>query len=126
MPLSSVRYFIDHRRLTKHPYEKFGIALSKVNAWGGGARPVIYLPNSEADWIPQEHRWRHVQLDYGTVDFSHEREWRSKGDFALSGIGFYVIVPNKEQESIVSASMSAEAKNHSLGFLHMDYLTDLL
>jgi hypothetical protein len=127
MPLSTIRYFIQHRSMTSHPYQPFGIAVSKHNAWQRGARPVIYLPDDEAHWIPDEERWRHVQLDYGKkVDFTHEREWRVKGDFGLKGFGVYVIVPNKEEELVVGAALSEEARNHVLGFLHLDYLRDFL
>ncbi|MFZ2751977.1 MAG: hypothetical protein WAZ48_00880 [Lysobacteraceae bacterium] len=126
MPLSAIRYFIQHRRLTNHPYQAFGIAVSKLSAWQRGARPVVYLPDDEAQWIPEEERWRHVQLDYGKVDFTHEREWRVKGDFSLDQIGFYVVVPNKEEENLVAATFSSKAKNHVLGFLHLDYLSDFL
>lgn len=126
MPLSAIRYFIQHRKVTSHAYQPFGIAVSKQRAWQCGARPVIYLPDDEAHWIPDQERWRHVQLDYGKVDFTHEREWRAKGDFSLKGIGFYVIVPNKEEEHVVSKTLSEEARSHVLGFLHLNYLSDFL
>lgn len=95
MPLSSVKYYIDDG-YSKHKYGYFGIAISKGKGWKAGARPVIYLPDNEACWIPAEEKWRHVQFDYGNVDFTHEREWRVKGDLELRG--FYVIVPDKDCE----------------------------
>lgn len=126
MPLSALRYFIQHRIFTNHPYQPFGLAISKQSAWKLGARPVIYLPDEEAGWIPEEERWRHVRLEYGKIDFTHEREWRVKGDFGLYGTGFYVIVPDKSEEKRIRANLSEEAENHILGFLHLDYLRDLL
>jgi len=124
MPLGTVRFFIEEG-LQKHKYDYFGIALSKSSGWAAGARPVIYLPDDEGDWIPPEEKWRHVQFNHGKVDFTHEREWRLKDDLNLSEFGFYVIVPDREHEKKVLAIKSKIAPN-ILGFLHMKYLNDLL
>lgn len=126
MPLSAVRFFIQHRRFTSHPYRPYGIAIHKVSAWDRGARPVIYLPDGEAGWIPEEEKWRHVRLEYGEVDFTHEREWRAKGNFSLNYINFYVLVPNKHAENQIKSTLSEDAERHILGFLHLDYLADFL
>lgn len=87
---------------------------------------MIYLPDSEATWIPEDHRWRHVRFEYGKTDFSHEREWRSKGNFSLDGIGFYVIVPEREQENEIRHVLMDVAERHIHGFLHMDILKEFL
>lgn len=126
MPLSAVLSFVRTSTSSKHPYECYGIALSKESAWGGGARPVIYLPDAEGNWIPDEQKWRHVRFELGTVDLSHEREWRSEGNFSLDGIGFYVIVPDKEQEDYVREQLHEKAKHHILGFLHMNIISQFL
>lgn len=125
MPLGSVKYYINDGYL-KHKYDYFGIAMSKSAAWRAGARPVIYLPDNEADWIPTDEKWRHVQFDHGNVDFTHEREWRLVGDLSLSGFGFYVIVPNREHEKKILEIDSPAVKTKIIGFLHMTYLNDLL
>jgi len=124
MPLSSVKYCIKDG-YTKHKYENFGIAMSKSSGWKIGARPVIYLPDNEACWIPPEERWRHVQFDMGDVDFTHEREWRIKGNLSLGRFGFYVIVPKKEYEKKIKNDDSISMEN-IIGFLHMEYLNDLM
>ncbi len=124
MPLSSIKYFVEDN-YSKHNYRYFGIAMSKISGWNAGARPVVYLPDEEADWIPNDEKWRHVQFDLGTVDFTHEREWRVKGDLRLHSFGFYVIVPNRDCERKVEEIDSAAVKK-IIGFLHMDYLNDLL
>lgn len=126
MPLSSVFGFVERSRKSRHPYDFFGIALSKQSAWAQGARPVIYLPNEEADWIPKEHQWRHVRLEYGVVDFSHEREWRVKNDFYLNGIMFYVIVPDVNAERLIRSQWNESAITHSLGFLHINTLKEFM
>jgi hypothetical protein len=126
MPLSSVQSFVRTSNSSSHPYECYGIALSKENGWNRGARPVIYLPDAEGNWIPEDQKWRHVRFELGTVDFSHEREWRAEGDFSLDGIGFYVIVPDREQEDFVREQLHEEAERHTLGFLHMNIISQFL
>jgi hypothetical protein len=126
MPLSSVLTFVKNSKFSGHPYECYGIAISKQSGWDRGARPVIYLPDTEGNWIPEDQKWRHVRFEFGAVDFSHEREWRSEGDFNLVGIGFYIIVPDREQEDLVRTQLPEVAESHVLGFLHMDILSQFL
>lgn len=125
MPLSSIKYYINDNHSFEHTYDYFGIALSKTAAWRAGARPVIYLPDDEAQWIPDKENWRHVQFKLGGVDFTHEREWRLMGDIDLSNFNFYVIVPKREHEEKISEINSPVAKK-IIGFLHMLNLNDLL
>lgn len=90
VPLASVRYFaaLDGMR-----YSVYGIAISKQAAFQLGARPVIYLPDNEGEWIPPDQKWRHVRFEHGNVDFTHEREWRLPGDLDLAKLpGFYLLV----------------------------------
>ena len=125
MPLSSLKYFIK-TSLAKHKYKYYGIAIPKTKGWAIGARPVIYLPDEEAEWIPPEEKWRHVRFEHDNhIDFTHEREWRCKGDFDLTGSGIYVIVPDKDTEVRLRHSQKHDSVNVT-GFLHMNYLNDLL
>ena len=124
MPLSSISYFVDSHQ-AKHKYQNFGVAISKDSAWRAGARPVIYLPDDEASWIPESEKWRHVQFNHGKVDFTHEREWRCKGDLDISKVGIYVIVPGKEHEDRVRSNNLIKY-NNVIGYLHMDYIVDIL
>jgi hypothetical protein len=72
------------QEIARYPrYRFYGIALSKRAVFEAGGRPVIYLPDGEADWIPAEEKWRHVRFEHGEVDFTHEREWRVPGDLDL-------------------------------------------
>lgn len=59
------------------------------------------------------------------VDFTHEREWRIKGDLKLQGFGFYIIVPNRDYERQIK-EINPEFLKKIIGFLHMEYLNDLL
>ncbi|WP_446010411.1 hypothetical protein [Candidatus Electrothrix sp.] len=124
MPLSSVKYFIkDH--YAQHKYENYGIAMHKSHAWNQGARPVIYLPDNEGGWIPDEEKWRLVRFEYGDVDFTHEREWRCKGDVNMAGGGIYIIVPDNAAENRLRSSEQHSSLSIT-SFLHMDYLNELM
>ena len=125
MPLASVPKLAEQSRFTKHPYEGYGIALHKSDAFHQGARPVIYLPDAEAGWLPDDEKWRHVRFEYGNVDFTHEREWRSPTDFALNNCYYYVIVQTKYCESQVLSSLPDRPQG-ILGFVHMETLKDFL
>ena len=86
IPISELRSILV--RENRRRYEPFGIAVDRRYAFKQGARPVIYLPWVEAKGIvaPQEH-WRVVSMDIDRnppIDWTHEREWRLRGDLALS------------------------------------------
>jgi hypothetical protein len=119
VPLSSVRYFIETKR-----YSPYGIAISKRAAFSMGARPVIYLPDAEGEWIPSEEKWRQVRFEHGTVDFTHEREWRLPGNLNLQKLpGFYLLVWNPTDINCLR-DISTKYKNIR-GFLPMEHLLDL-
>lgn len=59
-------------------YSPFGIMVSKKWLYEHGGRPVIYEHDSEFEFLPETHRWRHVRYEPGVVDFTWEREWRVK------------------------------------------------
>lgn len=126
MPLSSVHRLVESSRCSGHPYSCYGVALHKSHAFSRGARPVIYLPDDEAAWIPPEQKWRHVRFEHGEVDFTHEREWRSPGDFLLTGIGFYVIVGSRDCENRIRSYVPSVSLDNILGFIHMETICDFL
>jgi hypothetical protein len=70
----------------KGKYRFYGLAFSKRSIFEAGGRPVIYLPDSEGEWIPEDEKWRQVRYEYGSVDWTHEREWRLPGDLDLTKI----------------------------------------
>jgi hypothetical protein len=94
IPLSTMHQFAKPSSEKNAKYRFYGVALSKTSMFDLGGRPVIYLPDAEAAWIPEEERWRHVRYEHGRVDFTHEREWRMPGDLDLRTVhrGLYVIV----------------------------------
>jgi hypothetical protein len=69
-----VRYFAAKpgEETAKKRYNFYGIAMSKKAAFESGGRPVIYLPEKEAAWVPDDQKWRHVRFDDGQIEFAHE------------------------------------------------------
>lgn len=109
-----------------HPrYEFYGIAISKTAGFRLGARPVIYLPDAEAEWIPSDQKWRQVRFEHGQVDWTHEREWRCPNDIDLTQAGFYVLVWSAAEASEVG-QLTHPVKNNVLGVLPMEHLSDML
>ncbi|MGJ4996383.1 hypothetical protein ACQR0Z_18310 [Bradyrhizobium sp. HKCCYLS3077] len=93
IPLASMDKFASQTAGGKERYRFYGVALSKQAVFGAGGRPVIYLPDNEASWIPSEQKWRQVKFEPPHVDWTHEREWRVPGDLDLTKVpGIYVIV----------------------------------
>ena len=91
----------------KYRYEAFGIRVHKIDAYKKGARPVIY---GDKDCfinvlLPDEY-WRLVDMNLTDenklIDWSHEREWRIKGDylFELDEIEVVVGCEKSKQEFI--------------------------
>jgi hypothetical protein len=74
-------------RANRRRYEPFGVALDKRYAFRMGARPVLYVPWSEAQLILAEEEWWRVgaiDLEHNPpIDWSFEHEWRIAGDLAL-------------------------------------------
>lgn len=63
-------------------FEKYGVALNKKYMYEKyGARPVIYSPLEEKDFLPKSLHWRFERLDFVEWDFSWQREWRTKGNY---------------------------------------------
>ena len=67
-------------------YSAFGLRFDKRYIFRNGGRPVIYENTSTAKtFLPEEEYWRIVKLDLendnNIIDWTHEREWRIKGDF---------------------------------------------
>jgi hypothetical protein len=128
IPLSSVKFFAaeEGESETSKRYSFYGIAISKKTAFDIGGRPVIYLPDSEASWIPVNERWRHVRFEDGEVDFTHEREWRVPNEIDLVKLpGFYVLVWSKE-EALEIERLKLPVRPAIRGVLAMEHLVKML
>lgn len=67
-------------------YRAVGILIDKKLGFEKGIRPVIYEKTSIAKaFLPESEWWRIVNLNLdhseNIIDWTHEREWRVKGDF---------------------------------------------
>jgi hypothetical protein len=126
MPLSVIHHFADPPNETneKKKYRFYGLAFSKQTIFGAGGRPVIYLPDADAGWIPDDQKWRHVRYEIGSIDWTHEREWRVPDDLDLTKLpGCYALVWShsevQELEKVVTAAPLR-------GILPMEHLTMML
>lgn len=83
-------------RANRHRYQPFGIGIDKRYAFAQGARPVIYMPLREARrMLPEAEMWRVVALDLEhktPIDWTFEREWRVRDNFALPSRGAVALV----------------------------------
>ncbi len=101
IPFLSLKYVLNDRNTNpeRPRYEPYGVIVSKEYAYREGCRPVVYLSNREIRElaIPDTQLWRVVRFEGvkdGAVNWSHEREWRSKGDFELPEEVRAVLVKN--------------------------------
>lgn len=88
-------------------YRAFGLLFDKQFAYKKGARPVIYEKTDIAKtFLPSSEYWRIVNFnlenDGSIIDWTHEREWRIKGDFEfeLSDVTIIVIRQSHIKELI--------------------------
>lgn len=86
---------------TKVRYLGWGIIFQKKDIFSKGGRPVIYDKTQEAKmYLPESQWWRIVNLNLddkdALVDWSHEREWRIKGDLNFKLSDITILVPNAE------------------------------
>ena len=93
-PLSELNRLL--ARNNRRRYEPFGIAMDKRYAFAMGARPVIYLPWSEAcQMLDERELWRVVAIDLSQrppLDWTFEREWRVAEHLTLPREGTVALV----------------------------------
>ncbi len=70
----------------KKRYTPTGFLFSKQKIYNSSGRPVIYdQKNAAKEYLPESEWWRIVSFDISKddsfIDWTHEREWRVKGDF---------------------------------------------
>jgi hypothetical protein len=125
IPFSAMHQFATPPSEEKARYRFYGVAVSKRSVFEAGGRPVIYLPDAEAAWIPAEEKWRHVRFDE-RVDFTHEREWRVQGDLDLKNVrGLYLIVWSAtEAKELVKLVTPLDIKIR--GILPMEHISEML
>lgn len=99
--------FDDHRYgkcLNYHPY---GLLFSKCTIYRLGGRPVLYLSKPDQRLLPPSMQWRTHMFEApgcpGTVDFTHEREWRCPSDVDLDKLA-----PSERPKAVVWAGDERE------------------
>ena len=126
IPLSTMHHFAKPPSEAGARYHFFGVALSKKAVFEAGGRPVIYLPDKEGEWIPADEKWRHVRFEHGTVDWTHEREWRLPDDLDLRTVpGLYVIVWSAAEAKELE-TFQTPLRGQIRGILPMEHLVDML
>lgn len=79
-------------------YKPIGLMFSKPYVFNKDGRPVIYETKDNANNMFQNMKWRIVTYDLtdekAFIDWTHEREWRVKGDFHFELKEVYVILTN--------------------------------
>lgn len=89
-------------------YRPIGLAFKKTIVYGKGGRPVIYEKTETAKKLLDEDEWwRIVNFDLSDpnkiIDWTHEREWRVKGDFKFNlNDAFVILVNNAAYKAFIS------------------------
>ncbi len=83
----------------KNRYLAFGLRFTKLFIYKHGGRPVIYGDSDELKSAINENEWwRIVDMDLSNkkniTDWSHEREWRVKGNLSFKYNQVEIIVPS--------------------------------
>ena len=82
----------------KTRYSWFGLRFSKNRIYESGARPVMYGEREELKKLLSEDEfWRIVNFDLSgknITDWSHEREWRIKGNYKFDYKDIEILVKN--------------------------------
>ncbi|MEQ6855345.1 DUF2971 domain-containing protein [Lysinibacillus capsici] len=85
---------------SKIRYVAVGLMFSKPYIFNRGGRPVIYGTKEENERLFKNEKWRTVTLDFkekdNIIDWSHEREWRIKGNLEFKLNEVFVVVPNSQ------------------------------
>jgi hypothetical protein len=93
-PLAELNRLLVHNH--RRRYEPFGIAMDKRYAFAMGARPMIYMPWSEAcRMLDEQELWRVVAIDLAQtppLDWTFEREWRIAQQLKLPSHGVVALV----------------------------------
>jgi hypothetical protein len=91
--------------LLRWSFEPYGIAIKKDRLFELGARPVIYAGEAFFRDLSEDLHYLFQLHASQTMSWSAEREWRIKGDLALSrlsGEDMFLIVPRPEDAERVS------------------------
>ena len=130
-PLYSISQNLYHEAKNKSElgdrvrYTAFGLSFHKGYVYNKGGRPCFYENKDTAVKIldPSEW-WRIVSLDYSDknnlVDWTHEREWRVKGNFEFDTKQATVILPYSHSYKEFLERVSPEILKNIAGIIVLE------
>lgn len=82
-------------------YEPVGLSFPKKYVFEKGGRPVFYENREVAKSLLPKNEWYRIvnfnlSNDNAIIDWTHEREWRVKGDFDFDLSEAYVLLLNQD------------------------------
>lgn len=96
-PISAIGQIIAIKDIKFH-YGHYGFIFSKKYLFDKGARPAIYQPDSDYNFLPEILQYRHVRFDIEKADWTWEREWRICTDrLELDPQFVTLVVPTREK-----------------------------
>lgn len=114
---------VEEGKLNKIRYRGFGLMFPKPYVFRKGARPVIYETKVEAANNFPTELWRVVTLDLNNndnyIDWTHEREWRVKGDFEFDLNETVILVPNPNAYKKLISSLDKGILEEIKGIIQM-------
>ncbi|MEK3707415.1 DUF2971 domain-containing protein [Paenibacillus sp. FSL R7-0198] len=87
---------------SKVRYSPTGLSFNKLDIYRCGGRPCIYEQKDVAKkFLPPEEWWRIVNFNLNSndniVDWTHEREWRIKGDLVFPYYSATIILSHNDE-----------------------------
>ena len=106
-------------------YRAIGLAFSKRYIYSKGGRPVIYERLDIAKGFVNENEWwRIVSFDLSNddliVDWTHEREWRIKGNLEFELGQAYVLLTHKDAYKTFLKNVSDDTIRKIGGIIVLD------
>ncbi|EPQ9945020.1 hypothetical protein ACUYO3_004303, partial [Vibrio vulnificus] len=94
-------------------YSPMGLMFQKGLVHQSGGRPVIYDKTEDAKkYLNQSEWWRIVNLNYDNpdslIDWTHEREWRVKGDYQFDLKNATLLVVNMDKAKQINQLYKAK------------------
>jgi hypothetical protein len=107
-------------------YRPFGLSFEKTYVFKRGGRPVIYEQKDIAQEKFANELWRVVTFDLSDpdriTDWTHEREWRVKGDFHFSLEAATVLLTNKKAYSSFIEKVDSDILKRIGGIVVLDHV----
>ncbi|MGG2057374.1 DUF2971 domain-containing protein [Lysinibacillus pakistanensis] len=107
-------------------YQGVGLMLPKPYVFKQGGRPVIYEDKDIASKLFSDVNWRVVTMNFNDrnniIDWSHEREWRIKGDFEFDLSKVYVVLSGGTAYRKFMENVSEEILQEILGVVTLDVI----